>query len=92
MYHYVKLALLSAALVLPATGIAQDQENRRPEVKRYEDQAHHDSHEWNEREDQTYRRYLQERHKKYHDFAKAGRRQQQDYWNWRHNHPDTDRR
>ena len=50
--------------------------------------AHSDSHEWNNNEDQAYRRYLQEHHKKYHDFAKAKPSEQSNYWNWRHTHPD----
>jgi hypothetical protein len=95
MYRYFKLTLLCAALVLPIATKAQDrddQRDKRQEVRHYEDRAHHDSHEWNDREDQAYKRYLRERRKKDHDFEKASKREQKDYWNWRHNHPDEERR
>jgi hypothetical protein len=62
------------------------------ESRRYEDKQHHDSHEWNSNEDQAYKRYLAEHHKKTHEFAKAPKREQSDYWNWRHAHPDNDHR
>ena len=95
VYRYFKLTLLGAALVFPIAARAQDRDDhrdRQQEARRYEDRAHHDSHEWNDREDRAYRRYLEEHHKKYHDFAKAKKREQQDYWNWRHSHPEDDRR
>jgi hypothetical protein len=72
-----------ALLVTPASIIAQD-------THHYEDKAHHDSHDWNDKEDQAYKRYLQENHKKEHEFAKANKREQSDYWKWRHEHPDGD--
>jgi ribulose kinase len=95
VYRYFKLTLLGVALVLPIAASTQDRDDRqekREEVKRYEDRAYHDSHEWNEREDRAYRRYLEEHHKKYHEFERASKKEQQDYWKWRHNHPDDDRR
>jgi len=58
--------VLTAALVVPVAIGAQERQS-----PRYEDKAHNDSHEWNNNEDQAYRRYLQEHHKKYHDFAKG---------------------
>jgi hypothetical protein len=33
--------------------------------------------------------YLKERHKKDHDWAKANKREQQDYWKWRDAHRDN---
>ncbi|MDQ1468966.1 MAG: hypothetical protein QOJ99_446 [Bryobacterales bacterium] len=92
--HYLKLVFLSGILIIPATTISAQDHDRRDnqEGKHYEDKSHHDSHDWNDREDQEYRRYLQEHHKNYHEFSKASRREQNDYWNWRHSHPDNDRR
>ena len=89
--RYIQAAVLSAAVALTGMAHAQERDHQADEHKRYEDKAHNDSHEWNDKEDQAYRRYLQERHKKYHDFAKASKKEQSDYWNWRHEHPD-DRR
>ena len=84
-----KFALLTliAVLWVPVAVTAQDRERNQRDT-RYEDKAHNDSHEWNDREDQAYRRYLQEHHKKYHNFDKAKKSEQADYWNWRHAHPE----
>jgi hypothetical protein len=79
------LGSLAFTVVLATTVPAFGQDSRR-----YEDRAHHDSHEWNAHEDESYRRYLTEHHKKVHDFQKAGKREQNDYWSWRHSHPDDD--
>lgn len=82
---------LAAALTVPTYINAQDRPRDDHQTMRYEDKAHHDSHEWNDNEDKAYRRYLEEHHKKYHEFARANKREQSDYWNWRHSHPDEDR-
>lgn len=98
MYRYFKVIVLSAALVVPVLVIAQDRDHpdnrgqNNEQSRRYEDRDHKDSHEWNANEDRAYRRYLQEHHRKYHDFAKARRSEQNAYWNWRHAHSDDDRR
>jgi hypothetical protein len=89
VYRYLKVTVLSAALFMPGLVGAQDQRDQ--QAKHYEDKAHNDSHEWNANEDQAYRRYLQEHKKKYHDFSKASKSEQADYWTWRHSHPDSDR-
>jgi hypothetical protein len=86
LHRNLSLTLLAAALAVPGLVCAQDRD------RQYEDRAHHDSHRWNDQEDQAYRRFLKERNKKYHDFAKANRREQDDYWKWRHSHPDNDHR
>ena len=88
--------MLSAALVIPvvASGQERDRQDSRQsdqQTRRYEDRAHNDSHEWNNTEEQAYRRYLQENHRKYRDFAKAKKTEQDNYWNWRHSHPDEGR-
>lgn len=85
MTKFLGTLALSLMLATPAAVLGQDS-------RRYEDKAHHDSHEWNANEDQAYRRYLNEHHKKYRDFDKASKRDQNDYWNWRHAHSDTDHR
>ena len=92
MYRYLKVIVLSAALVVPVAVIAQDRNHPDQQTRRYEDKSHKDSHEWNAGEDQAYRRYLQENHRKYRDFGKARKNDQDSYWNWRHSHPDNDRR
>ena len=92
----MKCVILCSAIVLPliAGGQERRDEQNRPqasESRRYEDSAHR-VHEWDASEDQAYRRYLQEHHKKDHDFAKASKREQNNYWKWRQSHPDENRR
>jgi hypothetical protein len=49
---------------------------------------HKDYHVWDAKEDQAYRRFLEEKHMAYHEWSKASRREQREYWAWRHQHPD----
>lgn len=92
MYHYLKVVVLTTALVVPVAFGAEDhnQERRQndQQMRHYEDKAHNDSHDWNESEDQAYRRYLQEHHKKYRNFERENKREQSDYWTWRHAHSE----
>jgi hypothetical protein len=43
---------------------------------------------WDAKEDAAYRHYLEEKKIAYHEWSKASRREQRDYWAWRHQHPD----
>ena len=54
------------------------------------DAPHGDYHRWDDREERAYRAYLIERDVPYQEFRKADRREQEGYWEWRHNHPDRD--
>jgi len=97
--RYYGIGLLSATLVaavaiLPGTSLAQDnhrnEERREAEnARRYQDAKHHDEHAWNEHEDRAYRMWLGERHRKYNGFERLNGRDQQAYWDWRHNHSDA---
>lgn len=79
MRKYLGILLMGAALTAP---VALAQVN----VHVYTDTRHHDSHEWNHDEDQRYRSYMLEHHRKYRDFDKLNRRDQDSYWNYRHSH------
>jgi hypothetical protein len=57
--------------------------------KRFHDRDRNDDHEWNDAESRAYRHWLtEERHRPYHDWNKASKREQRDYWRWRHEHSD----
>ena len=88
MHRYLSALVLSAALLTPVAVTAAKDDNDHHRVKRYYDRDNRDYHEWNEREDSAYRRYLQEQHHENRDWAKANRKQQREYWKWRHSHPD----
>jgi hypothetical protein len=78
-------AVLLAPLALaPKVIFAEDQKSRS-----YHDKQHHDDHEWNGQEDKAYGVYVKENHRKSGDFSKLRDRDQQNYWNWRHNHSDA---
>jgi hypothetical protein len=49
----------------------------------------HPQHQWSDSEDPAWRQYLNEHHKKYHDYAKAKKKEQEDYWKWRDQHRDA---
>lgn len=57
--------------------------------KSYADQTDMQKHQWSDQEDPHWRDYLKEHHKKYHDWKKASKREQKDYWKWRDAHPDA---
>ena len=52
------------------------------------DGPHRDYHRWDRHEEASFRVYLNERHMPYHDFQRLNANEQNDYWNWRHDHPD----
>ena len=82
-HRYIASLFLTAALVAPLSMVAAE-----PQDARVYDRNHKDYHNWDDHENQAWGRYLAENHKKDHEFAKANRREQSEYWNWRHSHPD----
>jgi hypothetical protein len=53
---------------------------------------HKDYHNWDDREDRSYRIYLSEHHREYRPFVEIKVKDQRNYWTWRHEHPDHDPR
>ena len=86
MHRFLVLSalVLSAALVAPVVARADDHHE-----KRYYDRNGKDYHSWNNNEDRAYRQYLTEQHRDYREFNRTNRTQQQQYFGWRHTHPDT---
>ena len=94
MPSFCNAALLGAALIVPLAMMppalrAQDRQTTTTTVRTYHDTKNNDDHEWNGREDQAYRAYNTENHKKTVEFSKLKPRDQQAYWGWRHEHSDT---
>jgi hypothetical protein len=52
------------------------------------DSGYRDYHRWDDREDRAYRGYLNQRHEEYREFNKRNAKEQEEYWKWRHSHPD----
>jgi len=82
-FRFFSTALLGAALLVPVAATAEDA------ARSYHDKKHNDDHEWNNHEDQAYRIYAKENHRKYRDFSRLRENDQQAYWNWRHEHSDA---
>src|SRR5258708_674370 len=85
------LVTLGAGPVLAASPTAQDHRNdpaQRQEEPRVYDRAHRDYHAWNGDEDRRYREFQTMRHRKYREFSRLKKNQQNEYWQWRHQHDD----
>jgi type III secretory pathway component EscR len=86
----MKRFLILSALVLSTTLIGPVvAQARAPQEKRYYDKSGKDYHTWNNNEDRAYRSYVTEQHQQYRDFNRVNRSQQQQYFMWRHQHPDN---
>ena len=80
--------LLAAALVAPVAVLAAPAEKDGSVQVRVYDRDHKDYHNWDAHENDTWGVYLTNNHKKRHEFSKSSRREQSNYWKWRHSHPD----
>ena len=82
--HRFASLFLTAALTTPVAipAAAPGQESR------VYDKEHKDYHRWDAKENGAWKRFLAEKRREDHEFAKANRKEQSEYWNWRHSHPD----
>ena len=55
----------------------------------YYDSKRRDWHQWDDQDNQSYRRYEQEHHWDDRDFSSRSEREQQQYWNWQHKHSNS---
>ena len=88
-YRFIASLFLAGALVAPVSVIAAPSPQVAVQVRVF-DRDHHDYHNWDDREDRAYQGYLVENHQTYRVYAKQSRRSQDNYWKWRHEHPDHD--
>jgi hypothetical protein len=80
--------LLAAALVAPVAIMAAPVSQGVGVQVRVYDRGHRDYHNWDDREEIAYRRYLVEQHRTYRVYVRQSHRAQDQYWNWRHRHTD----
>lgn len=88
--RYVAMVLLAAALVAPAVMLAAPTPADEGVQVRVYDSRHKDYHNWDDHENTAWGIYLSNNHKKAHEFKNSSKKEQADYWNWRHAHPDHD--
>jgi ribulose kinase len=90
MHRFLQVALLGAALMAAVATVPTALKAADDHPTRYHDQKHNDDHEWNDREDRAYQKWLEGKHHVKRDFAKLKAKEQREYWKWRHEHPDKD--
>jgi hypothetical protein len=79
--------LFTAALAAPVAIVAAPGPQVGVNVRVY-DKGHKDYHNWDDNENRAWGVFLTTNHRKNHDFSKANKKEQSQYWNWRHSHPD----
>jgi hypothetical protein len=82
---------LAAAVAAPLSMMANPVPQEAGVQVRVYDRNHKDYHNWDDNENRAWGVYLTENHKNHHDYARASKREQSNYWNWRHSHPDEER-
>jgi hypothetical protein len=87
-HRYISSVLLTAALAAPVAIMAAAAPQEANVQVRVYDRDHKDYHNWDDNENRAWGQYLTENHRESHEFAKANRKEQSRYWNWRHSHPD----
>jgi hypothetical protein len=92
---YVAALFLAAAMMAPigvrAMAAPQDDHERHEQEERERrvyDPYHKDYHNWDRREDEAYRHWLEERREAYVDYERLKHKQQREYWTWRHEHEE----
>jgi hypothetical protein len=85
---YIGTMILVAAIAAPAAILAAPGHKDDGVQVRVYDSGHKDYHNWDDHENNTWGVYLSDNHKKSHEFSKSSKREQSNYWNWRHSHPD----
>ena len=87
-YACFRALLLATVMVIPVASTSCAVRAR----ARIYDPDYRDYHRWDGRERQAYRQYWVERHEQYRDYPRLNEGQKREYWEWRHSHPDNDRR
>jgi hypothetical protein len=88
-HRFFASLLLTAALAVPLSLMAASKPQVGVQVRVY-DRNHRDYHNWDDREDRAWGVYLTNNHRRHYEYARANRREQDRYWNWRHSHRDRD--
>jgi hypothetical protein len=79
---------LTAALAAPVAIMAAPAPQETGVTVRVYDRDHHMYHNWDDNENRAWGVYLVNNHRQHYEYVRASRRDQRNYWNWRHDHPD----
>jgi uncharacterized protein YecT (DUF1311 family) len=94
MMKHISAFLLTAVMAAPTVVLAAPsaQDRRSAQERRVYDRAHKDYHVWDDREDRAYHAWLAEQHHRNQAYSRLKQKEQREYWSWRHDHGDGDRR
>jgi hypothetical protein len=87
--RFIGSMILAGALITPSVSLAAARPQDAGVSVRIYDPVHKDYHNWDDREDKAYRRYLAEQKISYRDYKHLTASRQRAYWTWRHEHPDA---
>ena len=87
-HRYIASLFLTAALAAPVSIMATPRPQDASVQVRVYDRDHKDYHNWDDNENRAWGQFTTENHKKSHEFSRANKKEQSQYWNWRHAHPD----
>jgi hypothetical protein len=85
----VSAFVMSTALIAPVAAQQGDDKAHQQNQKNYYDKQGKDTHTWNANEDKAYGVYQDQQRRSHTDFDKAKPAQQQAYFKWRHQNPDS---
>ena len=89
MHRFIGMVVLAAALAAPLAISAAAAPQVSVQFRAY-DRDHRDYHDWDGRENHRWGIYLNNNHRRYHEYRRSHRHEQSDYWRWRHEHGDRD--
>ena len=88
-HGYIASLLLTAALAAPVAIMAVPVPQEASVKVRVYDRNHKDYHNWDDNENRAWGVFLTDNHRHSHEYAKSNKKEQSEYWNWRHSHPDN---
>ena len=89
-HRYIASLFLTASLGVPVAIMAIPVPQEGGNQNRVYDKDHKDYHNWDDKENHAWGQFLTENHKSSHEYSKANKKEQSQYWNYRHAHPDKD--
>jgi hypothetical protein len=87
-HHYIVSLFMTAALAGPVAIMAAPVPQEVGVQVRVYDKDHKDYHNWDDNENRAWGHFQTENHKDSHEYSKAKKKEQSQYWKWRHEHPD----
>jgi hypothetical protein len=87
-HHYLVSLFMTAAFAAPVSIVALPVPQEAGVQVRVYDRSHKDYHNWDGNENRAWGQYLAENHRDAHEYQRSNRKEQTQYWNWRHEHPD----